>query len=298
MTPLLLVCGFLGAGKTTLLRHWARTAPDRRVAYVINEFSSRDVDSTLLAEETSSVIPLPGGSIFCRCLAADFRRTMESLATGQWDAVVAEASGIADPSATGTLLRETRLEDRFLLARVICLVDPSSFRKLRRTLPAVESQVCAADTLAINKADLHDEGELQELEEELRSMNPRAALVRTVRAALPFPALAAGDLPPLLSAVPRAPDDRLVRHELRLPESIPPAALVRLSEQVGHGLLRVKGFFHDGRRILSASFDGNRWEFADAPSGATPAIVVLALREDEPAVRRALARLLENPNEA
>ncbi|MCX7799525.1 MAG: CobW family GTP-binding protein [Fimbriimonadales bacterium] len=297
MTPLILVCGFLGAGKTTLLRHWARTERNRRVAYVVNEFSSRDVDSIVLAAETSEVVPLPGGSIFCRCLAADFRRTMEALAAREWHALVAEASGIADPTATRTLLRETRLDGLFSLDRVICLVDPATFWKLRRTLPAVEAQVASADTLAINKADLHDEYDLSGLERELRAMNPTADIVRTVRAALPFPAPAARERPALERAMPDHPDDRVVRHELRLPDAVQPEALVRLSDQVGEGLLRAKGFFHDGRGLVAASFDGHRWEFAAAPDGAIPSLVALALRESEPALRRALAMLLENPNE-
>ncbi|MEJ5171442.1 MAG: GTP-binding protein, partial [Fimbriimonadales bacterium] len=148
MIPLVLVCGFLGSGKTTVLRHWARTEANRRLVFVVNEFSSRDVDSVLLGQDAKDVVPLPGGSIFCRCLAADFHRTMTALASGGWDAIVAEASGIADPSSTRTLLAETGLDRSLRLAELeeACRIYNEEWRTgswdfALRVLPSLEAVI-------------------------------------------------------------------------------------------------------------------------------------------------------------
>ena len=44
MTPMLLVTGFLGSGKTTLLKEIAAHRGDRKLAFLVNEFSPTDID--------------------------------------------------------------------------------------------------------------------------------------------------------------------------------------------------------------------------------------------------------------
>ena len=69
MIPIRLVTGFLGSGKTTLLKNLIRQNQSRRLAFLVNEFSPTDIDGSLIANLTPDYLSIPGGSIFCRCLA-------------------------------------------------------------------------------------------------------------------------------------------------------------------------------------------------------------------------------------
>ncbi|MEJ5171662.1 MAG: hypothetical protein WHU10_11790, partial [Fimbriimonadales bacterium] len=60
------------------------------------------------------------------------------------------------------------------------------------------------------------------------------------------------------------------------------------------GLLRIKGFTHDGSGLCSLDFDGQRWFEADAPDGATPSLVAIGLREHGDELRKALAWIVQN----
>lgn len=296
MIPLILVCGFLGSGKTTLLRHWARTASDRRIVYVVNEFSSRDVDSELLRQDAPDVVPLPGGSIFCKCLAADFHRTMRALAEGEWDAIVAEASGVADPSSTRTLLAETGLDRRIQLAEVLCVVDPATFPKLRSTLPAIVRQVASADRIVVGKTDLHPQEAVSAVADELRRINPSAEILLAERGRVPLPDAARYPTQRLDAPLPEHPDEALVRFEARL---LGPTSLDSLRRELGQipGLLRLKGFFDNGAGLRTVDFDGERWTEQEAPPGVAPSLAAIGLRESGDELRRALARVIQNARE-
>lgn len=181
--PTALVCGFLGSGKTTLLRHLARRLAGRRIAFLVNEISSRDIDAALLEEVAGEVTAVPGGSIFCRCLVSRFIEELRALAERQppFEGLVVEASGVADPRVVHRMLAETRLDARYRLACVAAVVDPGQFLKLVRTLPNIRAQVEAADIVLINKADLYPEETLRAAEEEILRIRPDICARRTVR---------------------------------------------------------------------------------------------------------------------
>jgi len=184
MIPLALVTGFLGSGKTTFLRHLSHAHAGRRLAFVVNDFAAIDVDAQTLADLDGEIVSLPGGSIFCRCLATTFTKALKHLAAldPPVEGVIVEASGMADPRSVAGLLRETQLDRLFTLSTVIALADPGTFYKLLATLPAVRSQIETADVVLLNKTDLHSEEEIVRTEQALRSVRDDVAIVRCVRA--------------------------------------------------------------------------------------------------------------------
>ena len=161
MIPLALVTGFLGSGKTTLLARLAR-------------------------EVGADVISLPGGSIFCKCLAGEFVARMRELAAraaaaaAALEGVVIEASGMADPRVILALLAETGLDRSFRLASVIAVLDPDRFLKLIHTLPAIRAQVEAADVVILNRTDRCDPAQVLAAEAAVRAIRPAADLRRAV----------------------------------------------------------------------------------------------------------------------
>ena len=185
MIPLALVTGFLGSGKTTFLKQLARRYRGRKIVFLVNEFSAKDVDGALLARETPDVVSVAGGSIFCRCLVTEFIARLRELPArfgtpaAPVEAVVVEASGIANPAVAGQMLREAQIDRQYDLTDVVAIVDPGSFGKLLRTLPNIRAQIEGASHILINKTDAYPAALVGQTETFVREINPAVTPVRT-----------------------------------------------------------------------------------------------------------------------
>jgi G3E family GTPase len=183
MLPICLVTGFLGTGKTTFLKNIVAQNRDRKIVYLINEFSAHDVDGAVVSAENPNVISIPGGSIFCKCLVTEFIGQLKKVAEHWTDAVgvVIEASGMANPKVMEQMLAETGLSNQYRLATVVSVIDPNSFLKLRHTLPNIISQIEASDVVLINKTDRNAPEKITETDTLVREINPAAERIQTVR---------------------------------------------------------------------------------------------------------------------
>lgn len=183
MLPICLVTGFLGAGKTTFLKNVVARNRDRKIVYLINEFSAHDVDGAIVSAENPNVVSIPGGSIFCKCLVTEFIGQLKKAAQHWPDAegVVIEASGMANPKVMEQMLVETGLDKLYRLATVVSVIDPSSFFKLRHTLPNIIAQIEASDVVLINKTDRNPPEKIAETYALVRQINPAAERIQTVR---------------------------------------------------------------------------------------------------------------------
>jgi len=66
--PLLVLTGFLGSGKTSTLQHWLShtDVPLKRIAVIINDFGSVNVDASLLARRQLELRSITGGCVCCQ----------------------------------------------------------------------------------------------------------------------------------------------------------------------------------------------------------------------------------------
>ena len=186
MLPICLVTGFLGTGKTTFLKNIVAHNRDRKIVYLINEFSAHDVDGAIVSAENPNVVSIPGGSIFCKCLVTEFIGQLKAAAE-HWpdaDGVVIEASGMANPKVIEQMLAETKLDQYFRLAVIISIIDPNSFLKLRHTLPNILAQIEASDVVLINKTDRNSPEKTAEADAAVRAINPVAERIKTVQCAV------------------------------------------------------------------------------------------------------------------
>lgn len=96
----LLVTGFLSAGKTTFLNRLLQSARGLRIADIVNDFGSIDIDAALIDRAAQGVIGPKNGCIG-RSLQGDLLRMLKTVlgSTSAPDPIVIEASGMADPSA-------------------------------------------------------------------------------------------------------------------------------------------------------------------------------------------------------
>ncbi len=182
--PVILITGFLGSGKTTLLKRIAETRADQRMVFLVNELSGQDVDAGRLRDTGPETVSVVGGSIFCECKAADFLRmlredVMPSHEQRPLDALVIETSGIADPSAIGTLIEKAGYGDTLQVRSIVTVLAPQSFRKLFGNLPVMEAQLRAADTVVLNKCDLATPEQLADCRAAIRNLNPETRLLET-----------------------------------------------------------------------------------------------------------------------
>ncbi len=293
--PLCLVTGFLGSGKTTLLRRIIATHRQRRLVYLVNDFSPRDVDGALLATDDADVVSIPGGSIFCRCLVVGFLGNLKripedfSAPDAPVAGVVIEASGIADPRVVETMLAETRMNERYRLATIVTVVDPKSFYKLLHTLPNIRAQVESADHVIVNKADLCTEAELARTEAQVRKIKPAARVERASHCAVELDLFGKGAPRALDGAYATCADPHYSRMAFTWNAAVKPEALTRVLRDLGDAVFRAKGTVAtaDGLVYVDASAAGV--SCTPQPSGAAdPALVCIVQPGTEDRVRAAL----------
>ena len=149
------VGGYLGAGKTTLLNHLLALA-DERIAVLVNDFGSLDIDAQLLGQGNGATITLPNGCICCS-LVDGLATALDDLAALDLrpERVVIEASGVADPAGIAAYChrRPYRLDLVVVLADVEAIAVQVVDDYVGET---VRGQLTAADLVILNKADLGD----------------------------------------------------------------------------------------------------------------------------------------------
>lgn len=102
-TPILLITGYLGSGKTTLLNRILNNRRGTRFAVIVNDLGEVNIDADLVARggivglDDASLIPLQNGCICCSLQEDLIRQIADIVATGRFDYLVIEASGVCEP---------------------------------------------------------------------------------------------------------------------------------------------------------------------------------------------------------
>ena len=162
--PLTVLTGFLGAGKTTLLNRILSGNHGQRVAVLVNDFGSINIDAELVVGVESNVVSLANGCVCCT-IRDDLIETV--LATierpEQPEVILLEASGVADPTGLMVTFGMARLRERIRLDSITCVVDAEQVFEA----PEVEQlklwQIACADMLILNKVDLVGSAELERI---------------------------------------------------------------------------------------------------------------------------------------
>lgn len=202
-TPVTVVSGSLGAGKTTLLNHLLETA-DRRLAVLVNDMGEVNVDASLLegASDLSreGIAELSNGCICCE-LQDDLETEVRSLARRyDFDHLVVESSGISEPAPVARLFTVGDAAARYEIDSLVTVVDARLLSETvagespappleRETPPDAEDrplsdllveQLEVSNVVLLNKCDLLPADELDRLEAVIATLQPDAAVIRTV----------------------------------------------------------------------------------------------------------------------
>ena len=102
--PVLLLTGYLGSGKTTLLNRILANKRGIRFAVIVNDIGEVNIDASLIAKEgvvgkkdEQDLVALQNGCICCTLKMDLIKQLCELVATGNFDYIVIEASGICEP---------------------------------------------------------------------------------------------------------------------------------------------------------------------------------------------------------
>ena len=163
--PITVLAGFLGSGKTTLLNRILAGKHGLRVAVLVNDFGSVNVDSRLVVSRDATMITLDNGCICCSVSADLVSQLLDLLESHSCpEHVLVETSGVSDPGRVLVALRDSHLRSLARVDGVITLVDAAAVDAIpAHMLELARRQLASADVIVFNKTDLVSREELADL---------------------------------------------------------------------------------------------------------------------------------------
>ncbi len=186
--PITILTGFLGSGKTTLLNRILTEPHGLRIAVLENEFGALGIDQELVVKAEDSIFEMNNGCICCT-IHDGLNETLVKILNrrDQFDYVLIETTGIADPSKIVSLiLMDEDIQPFMRMDGLICLADALHFKQHFEERPEIRKQLAFADVVMINKRDLVPEAYLTALEGLLKQVNPLARYATSAWAEIPI----------------------------------------------------------------------------------------------------------------
>jgi G3E family GTPase len=179
--PVTVLTGFLGAGKTTLLNRILTEQHGKRIAVVENEFGEIGIDNELVINADEEVFEMNNGCICCT-VRGDLIRILGNLMNrkNRFDYVLIETTGLADPAPVAqTFFVDDDMQEGFKLDGIVTVVDAKHVSQHIGVSPECQEQIGFADVILLNKIDIMEPDELENLERRIRGMNATCKILRT-----------------------------------------------------------------------------------------------------------------------
>ena len=214
--PVTVLSGYLGAGKTTLLNHLLSNKDNRRIAVIVNDMSEVNIDALLIKQggfsrTEENLVELQNGCICCTLREDLIIEVKKLVKQGHLDYLVIESSGISEPipvAQTFTYIDEelgTNLTEICELDAMVTVVDAYRFwldyssgeslldrneaidpTDTREVVDLLIDQIEFANILVLNKLDLVEREDIDELKAVLHKLNPDAAIIESIFSKVPI----------------------------------------------------------------------------------------------------------------
>lgn len=170
--------GFLGAGKTTVLNHLLQAPHGLRLMVLVNDFGAVNIDASLIQSISGDgVISMRNGCVCCSMggelmnVLMEIEKRADSL-----DGLIIEGSGVSDPKKIAQI---GALGQGFALQSIITVVDAGAVldqRDDRHIGDMVKTQIAGAHIILLNKTDLVDAVQRQQVMDWLHQIAPATAV--------------------------------------------------------------------------------------------------------------------------
>ncbi len=188
--PVTILTGFLGAGKTTLLNRILNGNHGLKVAVLVNDFGSINIDAELVVGVESNVISLANGCVCCTLRDDLIATVMETIKRPEHpEYILLEASGVAEPSSLAMTFNNPSFRDRIRLDSILCVVDAEQVFAAPEFMELKIFQMACADMVILNKVDLVGREQIGKIKQWLDSRFYRYRLIETIHADVPLPVL-------------------------------------------------------------------------------------------------------------
>lgn len=203
--PVTLITGYLGSGKTTLLNEILRQEK-RKVALIVNDMGSINIDAAIIKKNGSKVAQsemyeMQNGCICCT-LREEFLKQVEKISNDDSiETVFVEASGISDPEAIAASFlayEEEKSDTNVYLSNIVTVVDADRiYREFMTNLKnydekdpnnlssndittLIVDQIEFCNTIVLNKLDLLEENQIEQVIKIIRDFQPKAEIVKAI----------------------------------------------------------------------------------------------------------------------
>ncbi len=199
---IILITGYLGSGKTTLMNELLKNTGGRRVALIVNDMGTVNIDASLIKLQNKdnvydySMVELKNGCICCS-LREEFMGQVQRIAQKEEiDTILVEASGISNPASIAEaflFIEEENPAARIGLSTIAAVVDVDRiYAEFLRELDILEGeeeepdiinlivdQIEFSNLILLNKCDLLDRSQLDEVKTVIRKFQPSAEIIET-----------------------------------------------------------------------------------------------------------------------
>lgn len=203
--PVTLITGYLGSGKTTVMNELLRNEVNKKIALIVNDMGSINLDADLLKKGSitqmdTKMIELQNGCICCT-LRDEFMEQIEQLSNeDEIEAILVEASGISNPAAIADgflAYEEMHKNSSVFLNAIVTVVDAdriyteflAEIEELQNKMEEeydpdiinlVMDQIEFCNVILLNKCDLLNKKQLEKVKIVIRQLQPEAEMIETV----------------------------------------------------------------------------------------------------------------------
>jgi G3E family GTPase len=188
LVPLSIIGGFLGCGKTSLVNHVLQHSDGRRVAVLVNDFGSINIDAKLIVAVEGETISLANGCVCCTIRDDLLREVIKLLERDPPpDHIAIETSGVSRPVAVAETFLSPWVQGLVDVHNMISLIDADlTVDPDAGYSDLALDQITTADIVVINKTDLVTLPQLAQLRARIETIAPRARTWETTYGIVPL----------------------------------------------------------------------------------------------------------------